>query len=285
MVPHLLVLSATPIPRSLALTLYGDLDLVTLDALPPGRKPIVSHVCVGEAGRERAYAAVRQIVIEGGQGLVVCPAIAEGEGGERTPTSAVALARTLRMELQPARVGVLHGQLAAKRQRLAIDAIREGRLDVLVSTTVVEVGVDLPRARIMVVEDAERFGLAQLHQLRGRVGRGTEQAQCYFLTASEDPEALDRLRVVASTQDGFRIAEEDLRRRGTGDLQGTRQSGTPELRFADLATYVDLVELARQEAVAVLAEDPDLVRPEHAELRRAVKARFESAHFVAEEAG
>jgi ATP-dependent DNA helicase RecG len=285
MVPHLLVLSATPIPRSLALTLYGDLDLVTLDALPPGRKPILSHVCVGEAGRERAYAAVRQIVIEGGQGLVVCPAIAEGEGGERTPTSAVALARTLRMELQPARVGVLHGQLAAKRQRLAIDAIREGRLDVLVSTTVVEVGVDLPRARIMVVEDAERFGLAQLHQLRGRVGRGTEQAQCYFLTASEDPEALDRLRVVASTQDGFRIAEEDLRRRGTGDLQGTRQSGTPELRFADLATYVDLVELARQEAVAVLAEDPDLVRPEHAELRRAVKARFESAHFVAEEAG
>ena len=285
MVPHLLVLSATPIPRSLALTLYGDLDLVTLDAPPPGRKPILSHVCVGEGERMRAYAAVKQVVAEGGQGLVVCPAIAEGEGLSRPPTSAVALARTLRVELYPARVGVLHGQLTAARQRLAIDAIREGRLDVLVSTTVGEVGVDLPRARIMVIEDAERFGLAQLHQLRGRVGRGPEQAQCYFLTASDEPEAWGRLRIVASTQDGFRIAEEDLRRRGVGDLQGTRQSGTPELRFADLGTYVGLVELARKEAAAVLAEDPELARPEHAELRRAVKERFETARPVAEEAG
>src|ERR1017187_634594 len=285
MVPHLLVLSATPIPRTLALTLYGDLDLVTLDALPPGRKPILSRVCVGEAERARAYAAVKQTVAEGGQGLVVCPAIAEREGDGPAPTSAVALARTLRVELHPARVGVLHGQLTAEGQRLAIDAIREGRLDVLVSTTVVEVGVDLPRARIMVIEDAERFGLAQLHQLRGRVGRGPEQAQCCFLTASDDPEALDQLRIVASTQDGFRIPEEDLRRRGVGDLQGTRQSGTPELRFADLGTYVGLVELARKEAVAVLAEDPDLARPEHAELRRAVKERFETARPVAEEAG
>ena len=285
MVPHLLVLSATPIPRSLALTLYGDLDLVTLDALPPGRKPILSHVCVGEGERARAYAAVKQVVAEGGQGLVVCPAIAEGEGPGRTPTSAVALARALRVEFHPARVGVLHGHLTSERQRSAIDAIREGRLDVLVSTTVVEVGVDLPRARIMVIEDAERFGLAQLHQLRGRVGRGQEQAQCYFLTVSDDPEALDRLRVVASTQDGFRIAEEDLRRRGVGDLQGTRQSGTPELRFADLGTYVSLVELARKEAAAVLAEDPELARPGHAELRRAVKERFETARPVAEEAG
>jgi ATP-dependent DNA helicase RecG len=285
MVPHLLVLSATPIPRSLALTLYGDLDLVTLDTLPPGRKPILSHVCLGESERAQAYAAVKQVVTEGGQGLVVCPAIAEGERGGRTPTSAVALARRLRAELHPARVGVLHGQLTAERQRWAIGAIREGRLDVLVSTTVVEVGVDLPRARIMVVEDADRFGLAQLHQLRGRVGRGAEQAQCYLLTASDDPEALDRLRVVASTQDGFRIAEEDLRRRGVGDLQGTRQSGAPELRFADLGTYVGLVELARKEAAVVLAEDPELARPEHAELRRAVKQRFEAAHPVAEEAG
>jgi ATP-dependent DNA helicase RecG len=285
MVPHLLVLSATPIPRSLALTLYGDLDLVTLDALPPGRKPILSHVCVGEGERARAYAAVKRVVAEGGQGLVVCPAIAEAEGLSRPPASAVALARTLRVELHPARVGVLHGQLTSERQRSAIDALREGRLDVLVSTTVVEVGVDLPRARIMVIEDAERFGLAQLHQLRGRVGRGSEQAQCYFLTASSDPEALDRLNVVASTQDGFRIAEEDLRRRGVGDLQGTRQSGTPELRFADLGTYVGLVELARKEAAAVLAEDPELARPEHAELRRAVKERFETARPVAEEAG
>ncbi|HEY5284564.1 MAG TPA: helicase-related protein, partial [Polyangia bacterium] len=171
------------------------------------------------------------------------------------------------------------------RQRETLDAFRKGALDVLVATTVVEVGVDLPRARIMVIEDADRFGLAQLHQLRGRVGRGAVQARCYFLTVSEAPDALDRLRVVASSQDGFRIAEEDLRRRGVGDLQGTRQSGTPELRFADLATYMGLVEAARAAAGAVLAEDPDLTRPEHAELRRAVKARFEAAHPISEEAG
>jgi ATP-dependent DNA helicase RecG len=284
MVPHLLVLSATPIPRSLALTLYGDLDLVTLDALPPGRPPILSQVCTGEAERESAYAAVKQAVVRGGQALVVCPAIAAGEGGGRTRVSAVALARTLRASLHPARVGVLHGQLAAERQRVVIDALREGQLDVLVSTTVVEVGVDLPRAQVMVIEDADCFGLAQLHQLRGRVGRGTEQARCYFLTFSEDPEALDRLRVVASTQDGFRIAEEDLRRRGVGDLQGTRQSGTPELRFSDLATYLGLVETARAAALRVLAEDPDLALPEHAELRRAVKARFAAAHPIGQAA-
>jgi ATP-dependent DNA helicase RecG len=285
MVPHLLVLSATPIPRSLALTLYGDLDLVTLDASPPGRKPIFSQVCAGETERELAYAAVKQAVAGGGQALVVCPAIAEGDGGGRSRVSAVALARALRANLHPARIGVLHGQLAAERQRAVIEAFRAGSLDVLVSTTVVEVGVDLPRAQVMVIEDADCFGLAQLHQLRGRVGRGTEQARCYFLTSSGEPEALDRLRIVASTQDGFRIAEEDLRRRGVGDLQGTRQSGTPELRFADLATYVGLVEAAREAAKAVLAEDPDLARPEHAALRHAVTARFESARPVAEEAG
>ena len=285
MVPHLLVLSATPIPRSLALTLYGDLDLVTLDALPPGRLPILSQVCSGEAEREGAYAAVKQAVARGGQALIVCPAIAEADGDGRTRVSAVALARTLRASLHPARVGVLHGQLAAERQRAVLDAVREGRLDVLVSTTVVEVGVDLPRAQVMVIEDADCFGLAQLHQLRGRVGRGTDQARCYFLTSSVDPEALDRLRLVASTQDGFRIAEEDLRRRGVGDLQGTRQSGTPELRFADLATYVGLVETARAAAVAVLAEDPDLARPDRAELRRAVAARFAAARPISEEAG
>jgi ATP-dependent DNA helicase RecG len=220
--------------------------------------------------------------------MVVCPAIVEGDGGGRSKVSAVALARTLRTSLQPdlaARVGVLHGQLSAERQRAVIEALRAGALDVLVSTTVVEVGVDLPRAQVMVIEDADCFGLAQLHQLRGRVGRGIEQSRCYFLTSSNQPEALDRLHFVASTQDGFRIAEEDLRRRGVGDLQGTRQSGTPELRFADLATYVGLVEIARKAAEAVLAEDPDLARAKHAALRHAVTARFEAARPVAEEAG
>jgi ATP-dependent DNA helicase RecG len=154
-----------------------------------------------------------------------------------------------------------------------------------VSTTVVEVGVDLPRAQVMVIEDADCFGLAQLHQLRGRVGRGKEQAHCFFLTSSEDPDALARLRLVASTQDGFRIAEEDLRRRGVGDLQGTRQSGTPELRFADLAAYVGLAETAHLAAKEVLAQDPDLARPDHAALGRAVQARLQGSRPVAEEAG
>ena len=284
-VPHLLVLSATPIPRSLALTLYGDLDLVTIDALPPGRKPILSQVCAGEGEREKAYTAVKEAVASGGQALIVCPAIAEGKGESRKPTSAVALARTLRLKLHPARIGVLHGQLEAERQRETIDAFRGGLLDVLVATTVVEVGVDLPRARVMVIEDADRFGLAQLHQLRGRVGRSTEQAQCYFLTSSDDADALDRLRVVASLHDGFRIAEEDLRRRSAGDLQGTRQSGMPELHFADLGTYVGLVELAHKEANAVLAVDPELARPEHADLRRVVRERFARARPIGEEAG
>jgi ATP-dependent DNA helicase RecG len=294
MVPHLLVLSATPIPRSLALTLYGDLDLVTLDGLPPGRKPVLSEVCVGPGPRKQSYVAVGDAVAAGSQALVVCPAIADqdeqarpaghhGHGGVRA--SVLPLSRELRATLAPARVGVLHGQLSAERQRATLDAFRAHALDVLVSTTVVEVGVDLPGANVMVVEDAERFGLAQLHQLRGRVGRGSEQARCFFLTSSTDPAVVDRLRMLAGTTDGFRIAEEDLRRRGSGDLQGIRQSGTPELRFADLSTYLDLVESARAEAQAVLAGDPELQSPGHVALRRAVTERFETKRPIAEDAG
>ena len=283
MVPHLLVLSATPIPRTLALTLYGDLDLVTLDALPPGRQPVRTQVGRGAGEREAAYRALAQTVASGGQGFVICPAVAEDS--TRKATSAVALARSLRTQLAPARVGVLHGQLAADRQREVADAFRAGTLDVLVATTVVEVGVDVPAARIMLVEDAEHFGLAQLHQLRGRVGRGPEQAFCYLLTSSEDPEALARLEVVAAVADGFRIAEEDLRRRGAGDVHGTRQTGLPELRFADLTSYLGLVESARTEAEALLAVDPEVTCPAHAELARAVGDCLRRARSVAEEAG
>jgi ATP-dependent DNA helicase RecG len=285
MVPHLLVLSATPIPRTLALTLYGDLDLVTLDALPPGRKPVLTRVCRGADERESAYAALRHAVASGGQAFVVCPAIAEGTGDGRRAVSVVALARSLRARLAPARLGVLHGQLASERQQEVTDAFRQGALDVLVATTVVEVGVDVPSARVMVIEDADRFGLAQLHQLRGRVGRGEEQATCYLLTSSEDAQALERLAVVASVADGFRIAEEDLRRRGAGDVQGTRQAGMSELRFADLGAYLGLVEIARKEAEAVLADDPGLALPEHTALARAVGERMMQARPIAEEAG
>ena len=285
MVPHLLVLSATPIPRTLALTLYGDLDLVTLDAPPPGRKPVVTRVCRGSDERESAYQALRRSLAGGAQGFVICPAVVEATDSGSKATSVVTLARSLRGKLAPARIGVLHGQLASDEQQKVANAFREGFLDLLVATTVVEVGIDVPRALAMVIEDADRFGLAQLHQLRGRVGRGKDQAHCYLLTSSEDPEALARLAVVASVADGFRIAEEDLRRRGAGDMRGTRQAGVPELRFADLGAYLGMVEAARAEAEAVLAADPELELAEDASLARAVGERMKQARPVAEEAG
>lgn len=285
--PHLLVLSATPIPRSLALTLYGDLDLVTLDALPPGRRPVLTHVGVGDEGRAVAYAEVRAAVARGEQAFVVCPSIDEDEGAEPRSPSTTSLARELRERLAPGRVGVLHGKLSADQQRSIVRAFRQGSLDVLVATTVLEVGVDVPHATVMVIEGAHRFGLAQLHQLRGRVGRGELASTCHVLVPGDDIEAdaISRLRFLASTQDGFLIAEEDLRRRGTGDLQGTRQSGSPELRFSDLSLYTDLLELARVEAKQLLARDPALDLPEHRGLRHAVLARTSQARPVAEEAG
>jgi len=285
MVPHLLVLSATPIPRTLALTLYGDLDLVTLADLPPGRKPVATHVGTSAADRAAAYLAVKAAVATGGQAFVVCPAIAEASAATRKPLSVLSWARKLRTTLAPARIGVLHGQLASEAQRTILDAFRDRALDVLVATTVLEVGVDVPNASVMVIEDADFFGLAQLHQLRGRVGRGEVQATCHLLTTTDDADALDRLRVLADVHDGFRIAEEDLRRRGAGDVQGTRQTGTPDLRFADLATYGALVELARAQAESLLAGDPDLSLPGHDQLHRLVAERWQQQRPVAEEAG
>jgi ATP-dependent DNA helicase RecG len=283
MVPHLLVLSATPIPRTLALTLYGDLDLLALSDLPPGRKPVMTEVCVGPDARKTAYAAVERTSAAGGQAFVVCPAVDQGQAEGGPGVSAVRLARALQKELPGARVGLLHGKQTTDEQRRAVGKFREGALNVLVATSVLEVGVDVPNASVMVVEDADRFGLAQLHQLRGRVGRGGSQGHCYLLTRAEAPEALERLSYLASVHDGFRIAEEDLRRRGAGDLQGTRQSGVG--RFIDLATYAELVDLARAEAEAVLAADPQLESPANLDLARAVADRFARSRPIAEEAG
>jgi ATP-dependent DNA helicase RecG len=283
MVPHLLVLSATPIPRTLALTMYGDLDLVTLDALPPGRQPVETRLCVGDE-QDRAYRFVADAVASSGQAFVVCPAIVESGDGPRG-TSVVTLAKRLRSELAPARIAVLHGQLANDEQSRVVEAFRNRSLDVLVSTTVLEVGIDVPSATVMVIEDSERFGLSQLHQLRGRVGRGDQRGTCFLLTKSNDSAVLQRLRLVAEVHDGFRIAEEDLRRRGAGDLQGTRQTGAPELRFADFSAYAGLVELAHDEAARVIERDPFLSQPEHAELKRRVAVRWELARPMAEEAG
>lgn len=286
MVPHLLVLSATPIPRTLALTMYGDLDLVTLDGLPPGRQPVTTLVCVGDEG-DRAYRAVAATVARGGQAFVVCPAIVPGDDDTRTtrPTSVVTLAKQLRRQLAPARLAVLHGRLPGDEQRRIVDAFRARTLDVLVSTTVLEVGIDVPSANLMVIEDSERFGLSQLHQLRGRVGRGEQPGACYLLTRSSETSVLRRLEVLAKVHDGFCIAEEDLRQRGAGDLQGTRQTGIPDPCFANLSVYADLLESAHAQAEQLLAADPDLSRPEHAGLRAKVALRWRKARPVAEEAG
>ena len=283
MVPHLLVLSATPIPRTLALTAYGDLDLVTLDESPPGRQPVATHLGVGEAARHQALAAVKAAVAAGGQGFVVCPAIVEQKQGGRA--SVLSRFRELRPLLAPARVGLLHGQMPSRDQEEVVSAFRAGQLDVLVATTVLEVGVDVPRASIVVIEDAERFGLAQLHQLRGRVGRGGQASSCHLLTGAQDPETLDRLAFVAATSDGFSIAEEDLRRRGPGEIYGERQTGVVGLWMRDPAGVVVLVERARQEAEALLAEDPELASSQHAALRQAVEARWLRRRPIAEEAG
>ena len=286
MVPHLLVLSATPIPRSLALTAYGDLDLVTLDESPPGRQRVATHLGVGETARREALAAVKAAVAAGGQGFVVCPAIVE-QKPSRSGRRATVLSRHRELEplLQPARVGILHGQMPGAEQQEVVAAFREGKLDVLVATTVLEVGVDVPRASIMVIEDAERFGLAQLHQLRGRVGRAGQASDCYLLTCGQDPEILERLAFVAATSDGFRIAEEDLRRRGPGEIYGERQSGVVGMWLRDPTGVASLVERARQEAEMLLAQDPNLASPEHVALRRAVEARWLRRRPIAEEAG
>ena len=283
MVPHLLVLSATPIPRSLALAAYGDLDLVTLDESPPGRQVVATSLGVGEVARRESLAAVKTAVAAGGQGFVVCPAIVEQKPGGRA--SVVSRFRELGPLLAPARVALLHGQMPSGEQQEVVARFRAGTLDVLVATTVLEVGVDVPRASIIVVEEAERFGLAQLHQLRGRVGRAGQASSCYLLTSTQDPEALDRLAFVAATSDGFRIAEEDLRRRGPGEIYGERQSGVVGLWLRDPAGVADLIERARREAEGLLAEDPALASPEHAALRQAVEARWLCRRPMAEEAG
>ena len=286
MVPHLLVLSATPIPRTLALTAYGDLDLVTLDESPPGRQIVATHLGVGQAARREALVAVKAAVAAGGQGFVVCPAIVEQKQGKSSRRASVlSRFRELGPLLAPARVGLLHGQMGSAEQQEVVAAFRAGRFDVLVATTVLEVGVDVPRASIMVIEDAERFGLAQLHQLRGRVGRAGQASDCFLLTSTQDPETLDRLAFVAATSDGFRIAEEDLRRRGPGEIYGERQTGVMGLWLRDPAGVAALVEQARREAEALLAKDPALASPEHAALRQAVATRWSRRRPIAEEAG
>jgi ATP-dependent DNA helicase RecG len=265
-------MTATPIPRTLALTVFGDLDVSVMRQLPPGRQPVVTR-WVQRGQRERLYARLRDELRRGRQAFVVCPLVAESE------TLDLKAATQTHAELQAGplsgfRVGLLHGRLDDKAKDEVMRQFRGRRLDVLVSTPVVEVGVDVPNATLLVIEHAERFGLSQLHQLRGRVSRGTVAGQCYLFAEPATDEAKERLRAFVRTRDGFALAEQDARLRGGGEFFGTRQHGLGELRFGDLLADAALLQLARKDAFALVAADASLRQPEHAGLRRTVLERY-----------
>ncbi|MBQ8684110.1 MAG: ATP-dependent DNA helicase RecG [Clostridia bacterium] len=273
--PHMLVMSATPIPRTLALIVYGDLDVSVLDELPPGRQPVETYA-VGGDKRERAYGYVRRHLDEGRQGFIVCPLVEEGETTPSDLNAATAVYRELSEgPFRGYRVGLLHGKMKAAEKEATMAAFAAGNIQLLVSTTVIEVGVDVPNAVIMVVENADRFGLAQLHQLRGRVGRGVHRSTCILISDSRGEETRRRLQVMCATGDGFRIADEDLKLRGPGDFFGNRQHGLPQLRVADLLEDMPLLQRAQTAAGLLLADDPDLTAPQNAPLREEVARLFD----------
>ncbi len=258
--PHLLVMTATPIPRSLALTLYGDLDLSIIDEMPAGRQPVKTYVLT-PAERERAYTLIRGQLAAGRQAFIVYPLIEESE--KSNLPAAVEAHKRLQAEVFPNyKVGLLHGRMKADEKEAVMQQFRDGEFQVLVSTTVIEVGVDVPNATVMLIEGANRFGLAQLHQLRGRVGRGGGEAYCLLIPEHENAAENERLQAMAETNDGFLLAEYDLKQRGPGEFLGTRQAGFSTLRMANLSD-VALIEVARQQAESLFATDPGLQRPEH----------------------
>jgi ATP-dependent DNA helicase RecG len=250
--PDVLVMTATPIPRTLALTLYGDLDVSIIDELPPGRKPIVTkHVTADQV--ERVYSFLKKQTEEGRQAYVVYPVIEESE--TQAMKAAEKMHAHLSREVFPGiPVGLLHGRLPAAEKEAAMEDFKQGRIKILVSTTVIEVGVDVPNATVMVIEQAERFGLAQLHQLRGRVGRGAEQSYCILITERMNDASRERIRTMVETNDGFRIAEMDLKLRGPGEFFGTRQSGLPALRVANILRDQEILEVARNAAEEVMQQ-------------------------------
>jgi ATP-dependent DNA helicase RecG len=268
--PDVLLLSATPIPRTLALTLYGDLDISALKEKPKGRAPVKTGVRTSK-DRSRIYAFLQEQCAAGRQVYVVYPVIEESERVDLK--AATTMAEELERKLAPLRVGLVHGRLKSEERDAVMRRFRDGELDVLVATTVIEVGIDVPNATVMVVEHPERFGLAQLHQLRGRVGRGAEESHCILIC--DQSMALPRLKRLARTSDGFKIAELDLKERGMGELAGTRQAGGFHLRFADLEIDGDLVVAARRVALELIARDPNLSGKEQARLRSRIERRYE----------
>ena len=273
--PHVLVMSATPIPRTLALIIYGDLDISILDELPPGRQPVETYA-VGEDMRVRIWNFVRRLVGEGRQAFIVCPKVEDDEASDGNLKSAQEYAQELQRNVFPElRVACIHGRMKGKEKDAVMGAFSRGEYDILVSTTVIEVGVDVPNAALMIVENADRFGLSQLHQLRGRVGRGGHKSYCVLFSDSKSESSRARLEVMTSTNDGFKIAEQDLNMRGPGDFFGSRQHGLPETHVADLTADMRVLKLAQSEAQAVLHADPDLKEPENQPLRDRIRELFQ----------
>ena len=284
--PHVFVMSATPIPRTLSMVLYGDLNVSVLDELPPGRQRVETF-CVDSRYRERLNAFIRKLCGEGRQVFVVCPKVEETDEAEASLfedasaavpqnaprlLSAVEETERMRTELPELRIDCVHGRMKAAEKEAVMDRFVRGETQVLVSTTVVEVGVDVPNAALMLVQNAERFGLSQLHQLRGRVGRGRHQSYCVLVTDAKSEDAKARMKILCETEDGFKIAEEDLRLRGPGELFGSRQHGLPPLHVADLGADTETLLRAKAAAEELLEADPDLSLPEHAALCARVSA-------------
>lgn len=273
--PHLLVMSATPIPRTLGLLMYGDLDISILDELPPGRKPVKTR-CITGKKRADLYGFLDREIDSGRQAYIVCPAI-EDAGGSGLNAVKSYYEDIAKAYLPDRRVGLMHGKLKPKEKAEVMDDFKSGRLDALVSTTVIEVGVDVPNATVMVIENAERYGLSALHQLRGRVGRGAAESWCFLVSDNASESVQKRLKFLCSTSDGFAVAQYDLETRGPGDFFGSRQHGLPTLQIADLMNDTRTLHAAQSEAAALLAEDPLLERPKHALLARQVEQMFDKA--------
>ena len=266
--PHTLVMSATPIPRTLGLIIYGDLDISIIDEYPKGRK-LIENYCVESALRQRVFGYIKKHIDEGRQGYIVCPMVEENE--ELDITSAEQYyAKIKDGDFKNYAVGLLHGKMKPAEKDKIMRDFKNGEIQLLVCTTVIEVGIDVPNAAIMVIENAERFGLSQLHQLRGRIGRGEYKSTCIFISDYKNGITADRLKIIKTNNDGFKIADEDLRLRGPGDFLGSRQHGLPDLKIADIYADNDVLRMAGMAAACLLENDPKLTKGENQNLRKEI---------------